>query len=103
VIANISAVVAAAGHGGWPRPMQPFGFFPLGLMGGLTGLLLLAGFVLLAIWAFRALLPAQARTQVAPTPAETPLDVLARRFAAGEISADEYQKARAVLSGTPKT
>ncbi len=32
-------------------------------------------------------------------PRETPLDILARRFAAGEISADEYQKARDLLLG----
>ena len=29
--------------------------------------------------------------------AETPLDVLARRFAKGEITAEEYQKARDLL------
>lgn len=30
---------------------------------------------------------------------ETPLEVLDRRFAAGEISADEYKERRAVLIG----
>ena len=30
---------------------------------------------------------------------ETPLDILARRFASGEISAEEYQKARDLLQG----
>ncbi len=30
--------------------------------------------------------------------AETPLEILARRFAAGEITAEEYQKARDMLS-----
>ena len=30
---------------------------------------------------------------------EAPLDVLARRFAAGEISAEDYQKARDLLRG----
>ena len=29
----------------------------------------------------------------------TPLDILARRFAAGEISPEEYQKARDLLQG----
>ena len=33
-----------------------------------------------------------------PTNRETPLEILARRFASGEISAEEYQKARDLLS-----
>lgn len=32
-------------------------------------------------------------------PSETPLDILARRFAKGEITAEEYQKARDLLGG----
>jgi len=36
-------------------------------------------------------------------PHEGPLDILARRFASGEITADEYQKARDLLSGGGKT
>ncbi len=32
-------------------------------------------------------------------PSETPLDILARRFARGEITAEEYQKARDLLGG----
>lgn len=32
-----------------------------------------------------------------PGPPETPLDILARRFAKGEITAEEYQKARDLL------
>ena len=35
------------------------------------------------------------------TPRETPLDILQRRFAAGEINADEYQKARDLLRDEP--
>ncbi|HKB32552.1 MAG TPA: SHOCT domain-containing protein [Candidatus Dormibacteraeota bacterium] len=39
-----------------------------------------------------------------PPPArETPLEILARRFASGEITADEYQKARDLLGGGGKT
>ena len=38
-----------------------------------------------------------------PTPSETPLDILARRFAKGEITAEEYQKGRDLLSGGGKT
>jgi len=32
-------------------------------------------------------------------PSETPLDILARRFAKGEITAEEYQKGRELLGG----
>jgi len=32
-------------------------------------------------------------------PSEAPLDILARRFAKGEITAEEYQKARDLLGG----
>ena len=34
--------------------------------------------------------------------AATPLDILARRFAAGEIDADEYKKSRDLLRGGDK-
>jgi len=40
----------------------------------------------------------------APPPArETPLEILARRFASGEITAEEYEKARDLLGGGGKT
>lgn len=39
----------------------------------------------------------------APPPArETPLEILARRFASGEIMAEEYQRARDLLEGGGK-
>jgi uncharacterized membrane protein len=74
-------------------------------------LLLVAGVAVLAVWAIRE----SARPQpVGPprmpmdqmstqAPRETPLEILARRFASGEITADEYQKARDLLGGGPKT
>jgi uncharacterized membrane protein len=34
---------------------------------------------------------------------ETPLEILARRFASGEITAEEYQRARELLEGGGKT
>jgi uncharacterized membrane protein len=40
----------------------------------------------------------------APPPGrETPLEILARRFASGEITAEEYQRARDLLEGGGKT
>lgn len=89
--------------------MGSFGFFPFGLLGGFIWLLVFVGLGLLAFWAIRSLAgphggrwtPAQA---IPPPPsAPSPYDILARRFAAGEISADEYQKAREVLAGPAKS
>jgi uncharacterized membrane protein len=87
--------------------MGTYDFSPFGLLGGLTGLLFLVGFVLLIIWLVRALAGPHAMRWTAPTatsppPVESPLDILARRFASGEITAEEYQKARDVLRETPK-
>jgi uncharacterized membrane protein len=39
----------------------------------------------------------------APPARETPLEILARRFASGEITAEEYQRARDLLGGGGKT
>ncbi len=87
--------------------MGTLGFFPFGLLTGLTGLLLLVGFVLLMIWLVRTMVgPHGMRwSSVAPPsapPVESPLDILARRFASGAITAEEYQKARDVLAEAPK-
>jgi uncharacterized membrane protein len=38
-----------------------------------------------------------------PAMRETPLQILDRRLAAGEISADDYKRARDLLSGSGKT
>jgi uncharacterized membrane protein len=82
-----------------------YGYFPLGLLGLLAGLLLLAGLVLGIVWLVRTMAgPSTWRPPLAgpaQPPAGTPLDILARRFASGEIGAEEYQKARDVLRETP--
>jgi uncharacterized membrane protein len=80
--------------------MGPFGFFPFGILGSFAALLFLAGLVLLAIWLFREAAGAGARGGSAAAQGalrESPLDILARRFAAGEIGAEEFQKARDLL------
>ena len=80
--------------------MEPFGFFPFGLLSASGSLLILAGVVVLAVWAFGAIAGA-ARMSPPPQPmmVETPHDTLARRFASGDITADEYQQARDLLGG----
>jgi len=78
-------------------------FMLLGLLSSIGWVLLIAGAVVLIIWAVRAM-PATAMhpaVQPAGPSAETPLDILARRFALGEITADEYERARDVLRGEP--
>lgn len=87
--------------------MGTLGFFPFGLLTGLTGLLLLIGLVLLIIWLVRTMAGPHAMRWAGPTtapspPVESPLDILARRFASGAITAEEYQKAREVLAESPK-
>jgi uncharacterized membrane protein len=83
--------------------MHPFGFFPFGLLGWFGGLIFLAGLVLLAIWMFRSLAgpyrPAFAATSASHP--QTPLEILQRRLASGEITADDYVKARDILGGSP--
>ena len=82
--------------------MEPFGFFPFGLLNASGSLLILAGVVVLAVWAFRAI-AGSARMAPPPQPvmADTPNDVLARRFASGDLTAEDYQRARDVLAGSP--
>jgi uncharacterized membrane protein len=105
VISSGAALAAGPGVSLYGR-MGPVGFFPFGLLRGFAGLLLLAGFVLLIVWLIRALAgPSswrQAHTASAAAAPQSPLDILARRFAAGEISAEEFQKARDVLGEAPK-
>lgn len=82
-----------------------FGPFMLfGLLGGIGWVLLIAGAVVLIIWAARAMQATSMRPAAVAPPgpsAESPLDILARRFALGEITAEEYQRARDVLRGEP--
>jgi len=74
----------------------------------LIGPLVLIGLIVLVAWAVTRSTP---HTVSVPPygppgpmpPHESPLDILARRFAAGEISADEYQKARDLLKGDSKS
>jgi uncharacterized membrane protein len=74
-------------------------------------LLLVAGVTVLVIWAIRESArphpvgpPRMPMDQMpAQAPRETPLEILARRFASGEINAEEYERARDLLGGGPKT
>ena len=80
-------------------PMGPWGLL-FAVLGGLAWLAVLAGVVLLVIWAVRSL-SAGGLMRAAPVPAQTPLDTLAHRFARGEMTAEEYEQARDLLRGDP--
>jgi putative membrane protein len=60
---------------------------------GLFGLLMVAGVIVLVVWAIRAVLPP--RPAAAPSPATDPLVHLQLRLARGEITPDEYEEIRA--------
>jgi uncharacterized membrane protein len=68
------------------------------ILGGLSWLAIVAGIILLVIWAVRAM-PRPVAMAGVPSAAETPLDILARRFASGEISAEDYERTRDLLRG----
>ncbi len=82
------------------EPSQ-FGFL-FAILGGLSWLAIVAGIVLLVIWAVRAM-PRTAAVGSSPAAVETPQDILARRFAMGEISAEEFTRSRDLLRGAPTT
>jgi uncharacterized membrane protein len=89
------------------RFMEPVGFFPFGLLSAFGALLFLVGFVLLVVWVVRAMAGSRTWRPGYSTPPlatpESPLDILSRRFASGEITAEDFQKARDVLREVPKT
>ncbi len=71
------------------------------LLVGLLGLIVPVLIVIVIVWAVqsRPMHAAPPPGAMPPAPRETPLDILARRFASGEISAEEYQKSRDLLQG----
>lgn len=74
---------------------------PFAILGGLACLAIVAGVVALVIWAVRAI-PANSVMQSTPAVVETPLDTLARRFALGQMTAEEFERSRDLLRGDSK-
>ena len=77
---------------------SPGAMLPFAILGGLAWLAIVAGVVLLVVWAIRAF-PSSRFVQAAPAAVETPLDTLARRFALGEITPEEFERSRDLLRG----
>jgi putative membrane protein len=77
--------------------MYGFGMYGGGWLIGM-GLMILfwVAIILLVIWAMRSLFPQQARPRD-----DQALEILRRRYAAGEINAAEYEQARARLEHNP--
>ena len=74
-----------------------FGYL-FAILGGLSWLAIVAGIVLLVLWAVRAM-PRTTLVGRAPAAVESPEDILARRFAMGEITAEDYERSRDLLRG----
>lgn len=72
--------------GGWN------GFGMMGWFGSIMMLLFWVAVAILAVWSIRALLPADRSDG-----RDTALETLRRRYAAGEISAAEFEQARQAL------
>jgi putative membrane protein len=72
------------------------GFWGMGWLGIVMMLLFWAGVIVLAIALTRALFPGQQRSSQ-----QTALEILRRRYAAGEISAAEFEQARSALGESP--
>ncbi len=66
------------------------------MIGGWIGVLVFWGaMILLAVWAFRQFSAPRERPGVEPTP----LEIAQRRYAAGEITREQYEQIRRDLAG----
>jgi uncharacterized membrane protein len=74
----------------------------IAILSGISWMAILVGVVLLVIWAVRAM-PRTAFAGPPPATAESPMDILARRFAMGQITAEEYIQFRDLLRGGSET
>ena len=83
-----------------PRVMAPgMGGWPWGLAMGLGGLVMLAFWGALIVGVVLLVRSLGSATAAPPEPPgrESPLDILKRRYAAGEISQEEYERMRSTL------
>ncbi len=70
----------------------PMGGLGMGFFGGIVMVVFWVAVVLLVIWAVRTAFPSQQKDAH-----ESAVEILKRRYAAGEISQAEYEQARKAL------
>lgn len=76
------------GYGGFGA----LGGLGMGPFGGIFIVVFWAAIILLVVWAIRSTFPSQRQTEH-----ESAVEILKRRYAAGEISQAEYEQARHAL------
>jgi uncharacterized membrane protein len=84
---------------------HPVGFSIFFLFLVLVAIVGAIGIAALIVWGVRSSGRTVSPIGAVPTQAarETPQEILARRFASGEITAEEYERARDLLGGSGKT
>lgn len=75
----------------------PVGFIGFHILGLLAFLLFWGGLIVLVVWAIRSFVARPGPPLEPPGPPPTPLEILQRRLATGEITPEEYKKVRAAL------
>jgi putative membrane protein len=77
------------------------GMWVWALVSGVFGLALTIGLIALVVLGIRWLLRQERGAGGGPSspPVDDPLDILRRRYAAGEIDEEEYQRRRKTLTG----
>ena len=88
---GVTLLISACGRNrfgcgeGW-RPMMDFGYFGHG--GMFMGMLLIVILVVAAIYWFAR----EAKSKTKSVSGETPLDILKKRYAGGEITKDDFER-----------
>ena len=91
VVIGLTLLISACGRygfgcgEGW-RPMMDFGCFGYG--GMFMGMLLIVILVVAAVYWFAR----QAKSKTKSVTGETPLDILKKRYAGGEVTKDDFER-----------
>lgn len=80
----------------WPGADMT-GFWVMSLVSGLVGLAIAIGLIVLIILGIRWLIRQERAAPGAAPREESPIDVLRRRYASGEIDEEEFERRRRTL------